>query len=131
MNRCGLGVRRGPLAGLVTARPTSDSCDVMQCVHMAKTVAEAHIVKGILESEGITCEIRGEHLSSAIGGGLPPHEAWPSVWVRDDDAVRADELVVGVFRAKADEEGDWECPACGEQLEGQFTECWQCGTSRP
>jgi hypothetical protein len=26
--------------------------------------------------------------------------------------------------------GPWTCPACGEGLEGQFLECWSCGTVR-
>ena len=25
----------------------------------------------------------------------------------------------------------WRCAQCGESLEGQFTECWNCGASRP
>jgi hypothetical protein len=27
--------------------------------------------------------------------------------------------------------GPWSCPGCGETLEGQFTECWNCGAARP
>jgi hypothetical protein len=26
---------------------------------------------------------------------------------------------------------DWKCSECGEEVEGQFTECWQCGANRP
>lgn len=25
----------------------------------------------------------------------------------------------------------WKCPECGEEVDGQFTNCWQCGTNRP
>ena len=97
---------------------------------MAKTVAEAHLIKGILEAEGIAGEVRGESLSGAVGT-LPLYEAWPSVWVADGDAARANELVIEAFR-REDAGGEvWTCPGCGEQLEAQFSECWQCGTSRP
>jgi hypothetical protein len=25
----------------------------------------------------------------------------------------------------------WQCPDCGEALEGQFSACWHCGALRP
>ena len=25
----------------------------------------------------------------------------------------------------------WTCPDCGERIEPQFTECWNCGASKP
>src|SRR4051812_38049211 len=25
----------------------------------------------------------------------------------------------------------WKCQECGEELEGQFTSCWNCGKSKP
>jgi predicted amidophosphoribosyltransferase len=25
----------------------------------------------------------------------------------------------------------WLCPGCGETIEGQFSDCWQCGAERP
>jgi hypothetical protein len=28
-------------------------------------------------------------------------------------------------------EQPWHCPRCGEEIEGQFYACWQCGTQRP
>jgi len=24
----------------------------------------------------------------------------------------------------------WRCAACGEEIEGQFRECWKCGSAR-
>lgn len=91
----------------------------MKRVHMAKTVAEAHVLKGILKAEGMACEVRGEHLSGAVGE-LPLYEAWPSVWVDDADAARADQLVIEAFRREATGGENWTCPRCGEVLEGQF-----------
>jgi putative signal transducing protein len=99
-------------------------------VHMAKTVAEAHVIKGILESEGIASDVRGESLSGAVGT-LPLYEAWPSVWVADEDAERADQLVIAAFSGEGGSGEAWTCPGCGEELEGQFSDCWQCGTSDP
>jgi hypothetical protein len=52
-----------------------------------------------------------------------------SVWVPESQAERAIRLVVDK-QGGLSEEGDWTCPRCGEEIEGQFTDCWQCGSSR-
>jgi hypothetical protein len=54
----------------------------------------------------------------------------PSVWVPESQAERAIRLVA-LTQGGASEEGDWTCPQCGEDIEGQFTDCWQCGTAHP
>jgi Putative prokaryotic signal transducing protein len=100
-------------------------------VHSARTVAAAHIVKAILDSEGISSEVRGEHLAGALGEAPLDVDTLPSVWVSDSDAVRADELVREALSGQGPVSEGWTCPNCGEELEGQFTECWQCGASRP
>ena len=73
----------------------------MKRVHTAKHPTEAHLVKGMLEAEGIRASVLGDQLYGAYGE-LPV--------LRD---VR------------------WTCAHCGENLEGQFTECWKCGATRP
>jgi hypothetical protein len=50
-------------------------------VHTAKHAAEAHLVKGFLESHGIEATVRGEFLTS--GWGELPVDLC-SVWVADD-----------------------------------------------
>jgi rubrerythrin len=58
-----------------------------------------------------------------------------SVWVTDDAQFeRADALLVSFLRgdhAREFRDQNWRCPKCGENLEGQFTECWSCGARRP
>ena len=103
----------------------------MQRVHVARTLPEAHIVRGVLEAEGIASMVRGEHLASALGELPMDVDTLPSVWVSDTDAARATELVEEVLRHSTQPGTAWKCPRCGEELEGQFTECWQCGSSRP
>ncbi len=56
-------------------------------------------------------------------GGLPSAR----LWVADDDAVEA---VAALDGAPAESGQPWRC-ACGETHEGQFAECWQCGSPQP
>jgi hypothetical protein len=103
----------------------------MKRVHTAKHPTEAHLVKGMLEAEGIRASVLGDQLYGAYGE-LP---VLPTVWVFDDAlAARADGLIIDFLRggaARRHRHERWTCANCDEQLEGQFTECWQCGATRP
>ena len=83
--------------------------------------------KNLLEAEGIRCQIRNEHLGS-IMGEMPFVETWPELWVVNDlDYDRANQLITD---AAADSpQRPWRCRKCGEDHEGQFAACWNCGTS--
>ncbi len=89
-------------------------------------------MKTVLESHGIRCLVRNDFLSGAAGE-LPPSECWPELWVLEDDQV--DEAAAIVSAASLENlvtpQGRWVCRSCGEELEGQFTDCWKCGASRP
>jgi len=103
----------------------------MKRVHNARHAAEAHLVRGYLESHGITAIVRGEFLTGGIGE-LPADIC--AVWLEDDAAYeRADQLVREFLRGTAALRAGapWACTHCGETLEGQFTECWNCGAGRP
>ena len=82
----------------------------------------------------IEVEVHGEALW-ALRGQLPfGEETAPSVWVvNDSDFERAEELMSAFHDGEATpliEEKPWRC-RCGEENEGQFTECWSCGKARP
>ena len=104
----------------------------MKQIHVAKHAPEAHLVKGFLESNGITAEVRGEFLTS--GWGELPLDVC-GVWIADDAQFdRAQSLLVAFLKGELAREFSgqgWRCPGCGEQLEGQFTKCWNCGASKP
>ena len=106
----------------------------MTRVYVARHPADAHLFKGILENQGIEALVRSEALFGARGEAPVTFDTLPSVWVMDDDdATRA--------RTLADEytQGDqasgprptWRCAVCREVIEGQFSECWNCGATRP
>ena len=96
----------------------------MQRVYSSFNLLAVHHAKNVLETEGIRSTVRNEHLSSAMGE-LPPAECQAELWVlHDDDAPRAERLL----RYGGQEGGcPWRCAVCGEVLEPQFTQCWNCG----
>jgi hypothetical protein len=83
-----------------------------------------HHARNLLEAEGIRAVVRNERLASAMGE-LPPAECQAEVWVTDQSDAQRAELLLREGRPVAGPA--WACPACGEQLEPQFTQCWRCG----
>lgn len=103
----------------------------MKKVYAARNPADAHLLKGLLEGEGVQAEVLGEFLYGVRGEVPVTQDTCPSVWVADEEYDRAMELVESLhegdlpFEAKA-----WRC-RCGEESDGRFTECWNCGKARP
>jgi hypothetical protein len=101
-------------------------------VYASQLIPMVGHVRNVLESHGIRCLVKNEFLAGAAGE-LPPVECWPELWVIDDKQYQ--EAVAIVSAASLEnlvELGErWTCGVCGEGLEGQFTDCWRCGTSRP
>ena len=65
----------------------------MEQIHEAPTLAEAHLLRGVLETEGIPVEIRGEQLTFGEGHRSPVAELRPTVWVAQAHAARAREIL--------------------------------------
>jgi hypothetical protein len=88
-------------------------------------------LRNLLESQGIACRVKNEFLAGGAGE-IPVIDTWPELWVEDDnDYERAGEMVRTHLRDEPSHLPDWDCPRCGERIEGQFTACWNCGQSRP
>lgn len=88
-------------------------------------------LRNVLESQGIECVVKNTYLAGAMGE-IPPIECWPELWVVEDAQyyVAADALEKAMSPVEAVKK-PWRCGKCGEEIEGQFTECWNCGSSRP
>ncbi len=106
----------------------------MKKVYEAMDPADAHLLRGLLESADIEATVRGEYLWGVRGDVPVPPAASPTVWILNDaDYERAMELVSAYCPEDhswkfADEA--WACEKCGESNGEQFTECWNCGASR-
>ena len=107
----------------------------MKQVFVARTPTEAHLVKGVLEARGIRAEVRGEALWGTRGEIPLTPDTLPTVWVLDNRQAPEAVSIVEEYSSAAPVSGreaqGWRCPACGEPVESQFSECWKCGASRP
>jgi hypothetical protein len=106
----------------------------MKRIYIARNPVDAHLLKGVLEGDGVRTTVQGEFLWSARGEVPITGETSPSVWVVDDtDYERALETVKELQSSEGISDiqnEEWKCENCDEINEGQFTECWHCGTSR-
>ena len=99
-------------------------------VYSAPVLANVATLKATLESHGIACEIRAAHLGGAAGE-LPPVETWPELWILDESKAEHARQIVQEALEPPKESTSWTCPRCREDVEGQFSECWNCGSERP
>ena len=99
----------------------------MPTVYSAPKISQASIIQSILEGSGIRCWLKNQYLSAGVGD-LPPIECWPQLCVDDADYEEAKRIIEEAMVQK--DLTTWICDSCGEESEGQFTECWKCGESR-
>ncbi len=63
----------------------------MHEVYLPENNIEAHLVQGLLESEGIECEIRGQYLAGAAGE--LPAGSTASLWVHEAQFEQAKQVL--------------------------------------
>jgi hypothetical protein len=101
----------------------------MKRIYCAKDPLMIGHLKNVLATFGIRCFIRNLDLSTG-GGELPPIDCWPELWIVDDEQLaRAATILKKTLAPLETVKKSWRCDGCGEEIEGQFTECWNC--SRP
>jgi hypothetical protein len=102
-------------------------------IYTAANGIDAHMLKALLEQEGISAVVRGDDVVPLQGGTLFRMEVRPSVWVFDDERLDRAQALADEYRRgappAASDDVTWDCP-CGESVEAQFSECWSCGRSR-
>jgi hypothetical protein len=87
-------------------------------IFQGQNETEAHLLKNILEAEGIEAEIRSD---SPYGTSR--------LYVREEDYDRAVAIGAGFKTPGPDNPWKWRCD-CGEDVEEQFAVCWKCGRER-
>jgi hypothetical protein len=91
---------------------------------------EVYHLKNLLAAEGIASFVKNEMLSR-LAGEIPFTECAPQLCLaRESDRPMAEQILAG-FRRTPVRGPDWTCRDCGEHCEGQFSDCWRCGTPRP
>ncbi len=87
---------------------------------------EAEAIRERLESLGISCEVQADNV-----GGMHPHldvTAGIRLVVNLEDEARARETLADL--QAPDPSPPWICPSCGEEVDGNFTVCWNCKRER-
>jgi len=74
--------------------------------------------------------ITNQYLSAGMGE-LPPIETWPQLWVAEQDADRALEIIGTGENENGTSQETWICPRCNEEVDGRFSECWNCAKDQP
>ena len=97
----------------------------MRKVHSAESILEIAHLRNLLEREGIECFVLNERLAGALGE-IPFIECWPELWVREDGQERHARRLIGQALAPHPGGETWTCPRCGERIEPQFSDCWNC-----
>ena len=105
--------------------------NLKQPIYSAETITQVEHIRAILRNEGIRTTIRNQYLSAGLGE-LPAFECWPELWLDNErDAERARRIIQAYLHSDQAELKDWKCPQCGETIEGQFSQCWNCGADYP
>ncbi len=102
----------------------------MHLLYSSLNLHEVHHLKNLLEAEGIRCQVRNE-LLSRLAGEIPFTECAPELWLLNPRDLEQARRIVSDFGRAAVPGPPWQCPGCGETLEGQFSACWHCGAPRP
>jgi len=101
----------------------------MKKVYTTKDPLMIGHLKNVLATFDIQCVTR--HQLSSGAGELPPIDCWPELWVVDDHRkTEAEAILRKTLAPLKSVKKSWHCVGCGEEIEGQFSECWKCGRSR-
>ena len=99
---------------------------MLKRAYVAADPLDAGFVRGLLESAGINTLIKGDLLWGGRGELPVSDDTAPTLWVGSGDYARARALIEEIKRPT--EHPQWKCSGCGEIHDGEFQQCWQCGT---
>jgi len=115
-------------AGVSAIKDSKELKDsVMERVYSSQILALVQNMHNILKLHGVESMITNQYLSAAVGE-IPPIEAWPQLWVADEDLDLAKWIVEEAGKDHPEFHEIRICPKCGEEVDGHFAECWHCGT---
>ena len=103
----------------------------MKQAFQAGSLAEAYLVRDLLESHGVVVELRGEDTAN-LAFQLPLSSIWPSLWVPEESLEGALSVMAQYEKGVKEIEvaPSWRCRGCGEESEALFSACWSCGNQR-
>jgi hypothetical protein len=99
----------------------------MKRLARAPNIAVAALWADALCQAGFDASVQRYFLGS-IAGDLPPDQCLPEVWIGDDAQEAGAKEMLEQLRSLPQRR--WTC-ACGEEVEGGFESCWNCGLEMP
>ena len=100
--------------------------DRMKKVYIALNLPDAHIALNLLAQVGIAAHVFNANAQSGIGE-IPFTEAYPQVWVMDDEQYLRAKSIVREYKVAPTEHRVIHCPECDEENPLNFGVCWNCG----
>ena len=105
-------------------------------IYQARDETQAQLLIAILQSRGIEASM--EQGASATNAMFAPGMFRGGIGVLVDE-TQADQArqIAHEFDQSGSQPADdspqptWTCPNCGEVVEAQFSDCWNCQTPRP
>ncbi len=94
----------------------------------APNAAIAMLWSDLLCEAGMPASVQRLYLNAAAGH-LPPSECLPEIWLEHEEHADRARLLLAELQNLP--QRHWRCPACGEEVEGGFEQCWQCGALMP
>jgi len=99
----------------------------MRRLAQAPNLAIATVWAHALREQGVSATVQREFLG-AVMGQLPPDQCLPEIWIDDEAQYELARQLLHELQHRP--QRSWLC-ACGEQVEGGFEQCWQCGEMMP
>ena len=99
----------------------------MKRVLQAPNLALATLWVDMLEDAGIPACVQRAY-AGGIAGEIPPDQALPEVWVKDDG--QHTQATTLLHELQHQPHHHWACRGCQEIVDGPFEQCWNCGAMR-
>jgi len=115
----------------------------MRKVFSSSYIADCDQLRMVLSLAGIESMMKNEFgnpIGLVITGGVASF-AEPELWVIENDYEAAMQIVASAMKARnaeaafnsgaaATDLSEWQCPKCGEVIEGMMNACWKCDAER-
>ena len=103
----------------------------MKMAYTSINYTQIHLIKGLLENNGIACLLMNENMN-AVAGEIPHTNCYIELWVKNDtDDQIAKEIIENFNQTIKTKKSDpWTCENCNQTIEPQFDTCWNCGTNK-
>ena len=111
--------------GLFHLAPACDDV-VVKRIYTAANLADAHLVKDLLQQAGIATHIFNEYAMAAMGD-VPMGSAYPQIWISQPHQEQHARAVIADYEQRPAQTAIKICAPCGEANPGEFELCWNCG----